>query len=338
MKSNNNFGVEVKVSTITKSMVCFGLAGIIIPKFINSENNIFSTILNIIEIIGTTLFSSGLVSVIVEISTIKNLVTHAFRNILCGDFELDGLNQNALITLKNKIASKLVDVNEKNILNSPYKYEKKLLDMVNEKYYEHHNITYHITPDENNGCFHVRTIIDYHIVNKNQIENYFEVRLKLYKIPNANSDSDIGNNFEVKIKINKENIDTNDVLSIEPVTHQGESTYYDSKVIIYKDLKGVRNKIRAEILYDVPLFDICQSFKISAPCKNIEHKFYINKDVQTGQEWMIQANAYSTFYHRQDEEESNYKVEQNVDDSLIIRFKDWALVGNGYCVFYQKKT
>ena len=138
MKSNNNFGVEVKVSTITKSMVCFGLAGIIIPKFINSENNIFSTILNIIEIIGTTLFSSGLVSVIVEISTIKNLVTHAFRNILCGDFELDGLNQNALITLKNKIASKLVDVNEKNILNSPYKYEKKLLDMVNEKYYEHH--------------------------------------------------------------------------------------------------------------------------------------------------------------------------------------------------------
>ena len=133
-------------------------------------------------------------------------------------------------------------------------------------------------------------------------------------------------------------IDNTSLVSIEPVTHQGESTYYDSKVIIYKDLKGVRNKIRAEILYDVPLFDICQSFKISAPCKNIEHKFYINKDVQTGQEWMIQANAYSTFYHRQDEEESNYKVEQNVDDSLIIRFKDWALVGNGYCVFYQKKT
>lgn len=338
MLSKNNFGVEVKLSTVTKIMVCFGLAGIVVSKSIKTDDYIILTVLSIVEIIGTTLFSSGLISVIVEISTIKNLVTHAFKNILCGDFELEGLNQNALISLKNKIASKLVDVNEKNILNSPYKYEKKLLDMVNEKYYEYHNITYHITPDERNNCFHLKTIIDYHIVNKQQIENCFEVRLKLYKMQNTNQSSGVSNNFDVKIKINKENINTNDILSIEPVTHSGESTYYDSKIRIYKELTGVKNRIKAEILYDVPLFDICQSFKISAPCKNIEHKFYINKDIQTGQEWMIHANAYSTFYHRQDEEDSNYNVEQNVDNSLIIRYKDWALVGNGYCVFYQKKN
>ncbi len=98
-----------------------------------------------------------------------------------------------------------------------------------------------------------------------------------------------------------------------------------------------KNQIKAEINYDVPLHDISQSFKISVPCKYIEHKFYINKDIQTGQEWFIQASAFSTFYHKQDEEESNYKVEQNVNDSLIIRYNNWALVGNGYCVFYQKK-
>ena len=116
-----------------------------------------------------------------------------------------------------------------------------------------------------------------------------------------------------------------------------ENLYYDSKIVIFKELEKPENRIKAELNYDVPLFDICQSFKISAPCQNIEHKFYINKDVQTDEEWIIQANAYSTFYHRQDEEGSNYKVEQNVDNSLIIRYTDWALVGNGYCVFYRKK-
>lgn len=334
MKENNNFDLTLKVTTITKSMVIGGLVLIILTKLIPSQFEIsdefWILILAIAEIIGTTIFSAGLVSVIVEISTIKSLVSHAFKNILSGNFELDGLSQIALMKLKHNIALKLLDNQSKDLENSPYKYEDKLLNSVNEKYYEHHNITYHITPDEKNNCFHIKTKIDYKIVNKNLIDNHFDVRLKLFKIGS-------GNNFSASVVINGNNENINNILTIEPVKHHSESTYYDSKIVIHKDLDGVRNKIKAELNYDVPLFDICQSFKISAPTKNMEHKFYINEDVQTKEKWQIQANAYSTFYHRQDEEGSNFKVEQNVDDSLIIRYTDWALVGNGYCVFYQKK-
>lgn len=340
---NNNFDLTVKVSTVTKIMVLGGLLGIFICKAIPQnflDNHILLLYaISIIEVISTTFFSAGLISVIVEISTIKNLVTRAFRSILSGAIELDGLNQNALLRLKNDIALKLLDLTNKDLSNSPYRYEENLLNSVNEKYYEHHNITYHITPDELNECFHVKTKIDYGIVNKNLINNVFEFRLKLYKLPNStnNASGIVGNNFSASLMINGKPIDANSFLFTEPITHHGESTYYDCKIKLFKELTGAKNKIKAEINYDVPLFDICQSFKISAPCKNIEHKFYINKDIHTGQEWIIQANAYSTFYHKQDEENSNYMVEQNVDDSLIIRYTNWALVGNGYCVFYQKK-
>lgn len=340
-QKNNGYNLTMKLSTVTKLMVFGGIICIIVANCVTDDfkNTSFFWVfvIKIIEVIGTSLFSAGLVSVIVEISTIRNIVAHAFKNILSGVFELDGLSQSALIRLKQDISLKLLGISNKDLSNSPYKYEDRLLNSVNEKFYKHHNITYHITPDENNNCFHVKTKIDYDIVNKNMIDNFFEVRLKLYEIKNENATAEIGNNFSASVNINGDDIDTKDILFNEPVKHHGESTYYNRKIRIFKELEGSKNKIKAELNYDVPLFDICQAFKISAPCKNIEHKFYINSDVQTGQQWMIQANAYSTFFHRQEEEDSNYKVEQNVDDSLIIRYTDWALVGNGYCVFYQKK-
>ncbi len=340
-KKSDNLELTLKISTITKWMMFGGLLLIVFSKITSSyleDVNIIKSILSIIEVIGTTLLSAGLVSVIVEISTIKSLVSNAFKNILCGNFALDGLSMDTLNIIKKNIVVKTLDLKNRDLLNTPYKYEKNLLNCVNEKYYDYHNVTYHITPDSKNNCFHIKTKIDYSIVNKNLIDNNFEVRLKLYKIPDSEKDYRITNNFSASVIINDKKIPISDILSIEPVTHNSESTYYNCKIRIFKELEHTKNKIKAELNYDVPMFDSCQSFKISAPCKNIEHKFYINKDSTTNEEWMIQANAYSTFYHRQDEEGSNYKVEQNVDDSLIIRYTDWALVGNGYCVFYQKKS
>ena len=180
--------------------------------------------------------------------------------------------------------------------------------------------------------------IDYKIINPKLLENHFEVRLKLYEMPNNNNNrNSISNNFSMSLTINKKDIKTKDILSSEPITHSGESTYYNRKIRIFKKLSGTKNDIKAELNYDVPMHDISQSFRTSSPCKSLEHKFYINKDCQTGEEWIIQANAYSTFYHKQEDDESNYSVEQNVNNSIIIKYTDWVLVGNGYCVFYQKK-
>ncbi len=334
-EKNSSLNLTMKLSTATTWMVIIGLIIICLSKIFQDfkvEGWFWVLLIDILEPLGTTVLSAGLVSVLVEISTIRNLVAYAFKKILSGNLDLKGLNYKTLDNAKKNIAGNMLNLNNRELANTPYKYEEKLLELVNQKYYKHHNITYHITPDENNFCFHVKAKIDYVIVNKSGKDNIFDMRFKMFSLNPNNVD----NNFKFTLKINDEDVNKSEVLTVEPIEHTGESIYYNVKIIIKKALEKTENKIKAEINYDVPIYDICQSFKISNPCKSIEHKFYINKDQGTGDEWMIQANAYSTFYHKQDEDGSNYKVEQNVNDSLIIRYTDWALVGNGYCVFCQK--
>lgn len=347
MSGKNNkdsYAATVKVSTITTLMIISGLAMMIIANCLNSNNAVWTKTLVVVDGMGSTLFSAGLVSVIVEISTIRSLVTDAFEKLLKGNIPFDSLSEESLLNLNKKIASSLSGVSIAKIDNTIYKYEHNLLDLVNGKHYEYHKITYHITPDERNGCIHIKTKINYKMVNNrgygkdNDNDNAFEVRLKLYKLKGDLTVEECLEKLDItEVVINKKKINVTDITSAEPVTHNTESTYYDYKIRLYKELVEPINTITAEFSYDIPLHDKCQTFKISAPCKTLEHKFYIEPDISTGERWIIRANAFSTFFHRQHEECSNYNVEQNVDTSLIIRYNDWALVGNGYCVVYQKE-
>lgn len=338
-KSNKeNFSASLNLSTITTAMIISGLIGIVISKVVSqdflSNNPFWYVIIQIVEIIGTALFSAGLVSVIVEISTIKNLISDAFKKLLSGNFPLENIPNNSLKLIHKRIAAHLAGIPEKELGNTVYRYDKSLLDLSKERYYESHNMTYHITPDELNGCFHVKTKIDYIIINKYGAENFYTLRLKLYKINGIDSKTQFVLN---KLEINGVPVpDKQNLIEIKPIKHESESTYYDFRVEINKKLTGTKNKIVAEFAYDVPLHDIYQSFKITLPTKSADHKFYITEDKQTHSKWIMQADAFSTFYHRQTDEGSNYKVEQNVDTSLTIKYINWALVGNGYCVYYQK--
>lgn len=342
-KEQETYKATISVSTLTKAMVFVGLIGIIGVNLFTEEylkaHQIFSYVLKIIDVVASALFSAGLVSVIVEISTIKNLVSDAFRKILLGDFPVSGLNEEALKQINRKVASTITSIPDNRIDDTIYRYEQNLLELMVNKYYLYHNFTYHITPDENNNCFHIRVKISYKVINDNLVDNTFDLRMKMYGIKEDMTCEECIKALDIKtLRINDKDISVEDVVSAEPVRHETESsTYYNYKVRLYKELTGKKNTIFAEFSYDVPLHDICQSFRISVPCKGLEHKFYINPDIQTGEDWIIKANAYSTFYHSQSEDNSNYSVEQNTDTSVIIRYKDWALVGNGYCVIYQKR-
>ena len=241
-KNNNNYNLIIKVSTITKVMVFGGVLLFVIAKIaLNylSSYTIWKIAFNIFESLGITCFSAGLVSVIVEISTIKSLVSRAFKDILSGKFDLSVLDKKALVTLKQDIAHKIIKSDNENfnkdLINTPYRYEDKLLNCVNEKYYEHHNLTYHITPDEINKCFHLKLKVDFRIINKSQIDNNFELRLKLYKTQKMNGikiEDYFDNNFKLNVEINNVPIDIKDIVFIEPVVHNTESTYYDYKIRI----------------------------------------------------------------------------------------------------------
>lgn len=342
-RNQEEYSATIKVTTITKAMIICGIAGLTISYFISTEylksHYILSCVIKIVEVISSSLFSAGLVSVIVEISTIKNLVSDAFNKILTCNFPLDNFNNNSLSSLNKEVASKLTGITTKKLGNTIYRYENKLIQMVNEKYYEYHNMTYHINPDENNKCFKIKMKIECKIVNPRLVDNVFLLGMKLYKPCDSLTMEQCLDELNItKFEINKKNIQVEEnMVNIEEITHETESKYYDYKIKFIKDLGNViDNKILIEFTYTVPLYDICQSFKLSYPCKNLDHKVYINNDINTGEKWKIKSNAYSTFYHRQDDDESNFKVEQNIDTAVTIRFKDWAFPGNGYCVFYQK--
>ncbi|MBQ8188510.1 MAG: hypothetical protein IJZ44_01900 [Lachnospiraceae bacterium] len=343
-KSEYEYEAKIKVTTITKLMVFVGISGLILAnmpseKFV-AQYAILENILQCVETIASALFSAGLVSVIVEISTIKNLVSDAFVKILEGEFPVDGLSKETLHKIDKRVAATITNMPEGKIDDTVYRYERHLLELVSSKYYAYHNFTYHIIPDEKNNCFLVKVKINYKMVNENMMDNTFDLRMKLYNLQENMTVEECVDLLDVKeVVINNKPVELDNIISAEPVRHETESsTYYDYKVRLFKELSNKKNTIRAEFSYKVPLHDICQAFRVSTPCKELEHKFYIEPDIQTGEEWIIKANAYSTFYHNQSDENSNYKVVQDTDTSLIIRYKDWALVGNGYCVFYQKKS
>lgn len=345
-RNKDEYDATIKVTTITKFMIFIGLMGLIIPQFVDDaflkNHYILNASIKILNVISSALFSAGLVSIIVEISTIKNLVSDAFNKILTCNFPLDNFNENSLIQLNKEVASKLTGMTEKKLGNTIYHYESNLLNSVNEKYYDYHNMTYHITPDENNNCFNIKTKIECKLVNPSLSNNVFDLGMKLYKPKADLSLEECLNLLNIsKFEINKKKIQIeqieSELIEIQEITHESESRYYDYKIKFKIDLGNiVENKIHLEFTYSIPIFDICQSFKLAFPCKNMDHKIYINQDISTKENWKISANAYSTFYHKQDDESSNFKVEQNIDTSVAIRFKDWAFSGNGYCVFYQK--
>lgn len=338
----NDYNATIKISTLTKIMVISGIIGIIISQFVSKKYGqipLVSTICKIADIGLSALFSAGLVSVIVEISTIKNLVADAFSKILGGNFPLDGLDERTLKKIRRNVISNLTKVPEDDLKNTVYRYEDNLVKLINSKYYDEHKITYHITPDEKNNCFHVKTSFQVKIINKMMVDNSFDIHLKLYKLQKELTLDDCMEKLKIeKFSINGNDVNTKDCIHFEPVLHNTESTFYDYKVTISKNLTKTNNNVFCKFSYDVPFHDKCQSFKISLPCKKLEHKCFIEPDIQTHEEWKIHAKAYSTFYHKQNDEGSNYEVEQNIDSSVIIRFKDWALVGNGYCVFFEKNS
>lgn len=90
-KHNNNneeFTASIKISTLTKFMVVIGLCGIIFSNYIKIDNinDWRNIVLKIFETISSTLFSAGLVSVVVEISTINSIVDKALNKIFKGIF------------------------------------------------------------------------------------------------------------------------------------------------------------------------------------------------------------------------------------------------------------
>ena len=147
-------------------------------------------ILDIINSIGSTLFSAGIVSVLVEISTIKGLVSDALSNVLQGNIPLDSYSDTILGKLNKQIASKRGRVNVDKIDNSIYSVEPKLIDVLDGLYYTYYNMNTEITPDERNGTFKKYITLDYEIINEHDKQNKVAHTIRLYNLSETMTDEE----------------------------------------------------------------------------------------------------------------------------------------------------
>lgn len=344
---DTNIEVKVKITTLTKWLCILGIIMLIFANisFPSEWSSLwwFDMLLKVFNIVGSTSLSAGAVSLIVETSTIKGIVSNSIKQLMNCDFPIRSYSNEVLAKLKKRIAAQMAEkeIQGERLLETPYCYEQFLQQYIDDIYYEKHKITHHITPKETSNLFHSKVRLEYVIINENQKENIFRFALQLYKEREDLTLEECFNHFKINcFKINGQDIDVKDYCNITCVEHNYESRYFDYKIVMQYTLERTckRVKIEAEYEYDSPIFDISHSFHFTRPCKQAEHKYYINEDESTQKKWFLHTQAFSTFYHKQTDENSNFKVEANSDSSVTVQYTKWALVGNGYMLVFQPKT
>ena len=340
-KERSNFDITIKLSTATKFMVVLGLFFIIIPN-VFSDNLlkkyfILASSLDIVEIIGSTLFSAGVVSVIVEISTIKNLVENALNNVLLGDLPLNSYSDERLKKINESIAAKRGKVDENYIQESIYSLEPRLIGLLNGLYYNYYNAHYVITPDENKGVFKKNVTLDYEIINKFEKNNKICHYISLYDMECNGSEK--SRSFKVtNFKINKTDLTSEVDKFIQYNEINNSTSPYQYCVKFERQLQNcISHKVKLEFEYEVPIDDISQIFRMTLPCKRTEHTIYMKNDINGSNTWKIHGTAFTSFYCSNDESENGFHVEQKVDTNLKINFKNWCIPGTGYVVYFSKK-
>lgn len=294
--------------------------------------------------IATTMIGSAVVSVVLEMSNLRDFVGKALENILGDDFPLNAYSEENLDNFHNMLiantCSRQIEkgtMSKEKIGKTIYSLEPQIRDSITDIYYEYHKSKYAITPDEKNGVFKVEAHLEYMIVNEFNLPNEVDFKTKTYFI-----DSHITTdpNFEafkiVKFKINDKPVRDYE-FNTSPI-EQASAQYYDYKVSIRKSLQKTvkHNKVELDYIYYFPMYDTTQSYKVKHPCKRVEHRFRIYPDTTTKKIWFLHADAFMAYYCNQKNQEK-YVVEQNEGDLVKIDFKDWAFPGSGYVVSMKHK-
>lgn len=295
---------------------------------------------NVSNTVGTTLMASCVISLILEISNINSIFQNILGNILGDDFPLEAYSENNLEEFKYKICVHQCKdgMKKEQLVNGIYKYEKKLLELSNGLYYDYHNVKYVIEPNELEGIFKVHAAIEYKIVNKFGDDNEMRFKIRTYTISDAEPQKDYENNFLLeKFEVNGEII-SNPEICIEKIDKETDSNFYDYKVKIKKNFGKQKNvTVKMAYAYNMPITDQIQSYKITLPCKRLEHQIKIKSDVITKDAWEVKTNAFTAFYYRQKDDDCKFKVEQSGSDLTRIRYDDWIIPGGGYVLYFGKK-
>lgn len=143
-----------------------------------------------------------------------------------------------------------------------------------------------------------------------------------------------------KFKVTKFTINNTDLSSevenyIEIINVTEKSSSYQYMIKFERELQHcISHKIHIELEYEVPISDISQTFRLSYPCKSINHNIHV-KNIKN-ENWTIVGTAFTSFYYAQKNNRSMH-VKRPVDTNIAIQFDTWCIPGAGYSVYLVKK-
>ncbi len=291
--------------------------------------------------VGSVLLSSGLISLLMEISTIQNNVSTAIYNLLKGDIDFSCYSKKELIKIVKKVAIARCETNitEKDLNNSFYKYEKNLVDLLNDAYYDYHNCKTVLYPDSENQVFKKKVEIEYKLINKSKKDLNIVFNWKIHESKLKNK-TEVLDKFKVKyLKICGNEFSDHEIdrfKTIEPDKKENGNTYDYIITLRFPYRQEEKYTVKCKLEYEIPYSDVTQIYKMTRPCKNFLHEFFIKKDSAGKDVWRLKGNAFASFFCMQEEVDSKFKVEQAIDESVKISFKEWSLPGAGYVILSEK--
>ena len=256
------------------------------------------------------------------------------KNILNEDFPFEAYSNVNLEHFKDMLSAYLVGgINKDELKNTIYSHEDKLLNLAKGRYYDYHKAKYTVYPSKKDNMIRISAEIEYCIINKFGEKNEILFKTRSYAL----DDKDQEKFVLKKLKVNNKEINTDGLVKIEPIHNSEDSNFYDYKVRINKSL-GVQRKVSVHMEYEykVPMYDRLQNYKITLPCRSLDHRITIKNDGNVNI-WELRGSAYTAFYCRQPTADAKYKIEQTSPNFINIMFNDWVFPGAGYSIYYDKK-
>lgn len=336
-KNGQKVKVHFSATTIAVIIALFGFILLLITSFDwKTDADWYIVVLyNILSCLGTTLLSVGLVSILVELSTIQSVVTKAIKSVYTGDVPLEQYSESHLKKLKNRISAHLLSGTVNKLQKSVYSLEPQLLELTNNLYYEYHSMNCDIYPDDSKGIFTKKIKIEYKIINEYNLENSVRLGLSLYNLQEGmTNDQRISGVRIKKFMVNKTDlINDSQIVKNIILTDVDDHYEYDYVYSFERPLQKCKeHTVILEYEYDTAQSDLTQSWKLKYPCKKIQHTVTIKGNNQ----WNLKANAFASFYHANSKLETRFNVEQSIDKCTKVVFDEWTIPGAGYVVSYNK--
>lgn len=303
----------------------------------------YNVLLEILKLLSGTAITTGILSLFLRISSMKSNISDIVidtyddfkKSILKIDFDLNGYDNNTLDQLQKRIVlhknqNKIMTIDSLN--ESIYALEENLSNLTNGLFWDYHERTTIITPDKKNNIFKFRQVTEYNVTNLYGLENKIEFSLSVLKGTNISEDNIKISHFQIN------NTDlSNEVKNFQKIEEISESHYspYSHMLKFKRDLQRCREHIvKYTYEYDVPMFDVSHTYRLSKPCKKLNHTILLGGTEAS--EWSLDVNAFTSWYYDTSELKKNYQVLSPISNSAQINFNYWSLPGAGYVIVLNK--